>query len=52
MLQVLVVDKFLIRNLFEEEFEQAFRKRIDIVTDVDLISVKEYELTADFLATS
>jgi len=50
MHQVLVFDKFLIRNLFEEEFEQGFRKRIDIVTDVDLILVKEYEFT-DFLAT-
>jgi len=52
MLQVLVFDKFLIRNPFEEEFEQAFSKRVDIVTDVDLILVKEYELTTDFLTTS
>ena len=52
MLQVLVVDKFLIRNLFEEELKQAFRKRVDIVTDIDLILVKKYEFTTDFLATS
>ena len=39
MLQVLAFDKFLISNLFEEEFEQAFRKRVDIVTDIDLILV-------------
>jgi len=52
MLQVLVFDKFLIRNLFEGEFEQAFRKQVDIVTDIDLILVKEYEFTTDFLATS
>jgi len=34
-LQVLIVNKFLIRNLFEEVFEQAFRKREDIVTDIE-----------------
>jgi len=50
MLQVLVFDKFLIRNLFEEEFEQAFRKWVDIVTDIDFILVKEYEFTTDFMA--
>jgi len=48
MLQVLVFDKFFIRNLFEEEFEQAFRKRVDIVTDIDLILVNEYELLPIF----
>jgi len=52
MLQVLVFDKLLIRNLFEEEFEQAFRKRIYIVTDIDLILVKEYEFTTNFPTTS
>ena len=42
---------FLITNLFVEEFEQAFRKRVDIITDIDLILVKEYKFTFNFLAT-